>query len=341
MHCSFVRGLSALVMVSVSLGATACSGGAGGMAAKSETSAGPAVESPDTTSTTTGPARAEEEAGQVFGGPDDAVAHLYEAWHTQDRTAAELSADGQAVDELFGLAPATFTGSGCTQDGDASRCHMDGEGRSLRFEVRAEAMRGFQVASVEIVPHEAAPASPPVEEPAVLELQQQLEGLGFWLGDPDGRVGPRTVQALMAFQKANDLTADGKAGPATLDALESGVRPTADSTVDGIEIDLDRQLLLVIAGGEVRWVLNTSTGAPATPTSRGNFVVQRRIDGTRQAPLGPLYRPAYFDEGIAIHGAASIPPYPASHGCARVSNAAMDMLWASNLVELGTPVRVV
>ncbi len=176
--------------------------------------------------------------------------------------------------------------------------------------------------------------------PAVLVLQQRLTDLGFWLGEPDGDYGRTTQQAVMAFQKANGLGRDGTAGPATEAALATAARPIPISTVDGIEIDLDRQLLLVVEGGEVRFAINTSTGTASTPTPRGDFAVDREIDGVRHAPLGNLYRPKYFHGGVAVHGSPSIPGYPASHGCARVSNSAMDHLWASGVLEVGTPVRV-
>ena len=118
-----------------------------------------------------------------------------------------------------------------------------------------------------------------------------------------------------------------------------------------IEIDLDRQILLVVQDGQTSWVLNTSTGngeAYAAPgggtavatTPRGSFAVEREIDGLREAPLGTLYRPKYFHGGIAIHGAGQIPAHPASHGCARVTNSAMDLLWSSGVTTLGTPVEV-
>ncbi|MGC1210903.1 MAG: L,D-transpeptidase [Micromonospora sp.] len=43
---------------------------------------------------------------------------------------------------------------------------------------------------------------------------------------------------------------------------------------------------------------------------------------------GEVSRPKYFEEqGIAIHGYTSVPPYPASHGCVRVTLPAMDWLW--------------
>lgn len=183
-------------------------------------------------------------------------------------------------------------------------------------------------------------------------LQARLTDLGFWLGTPDGGYGQLTRQAVMAFQKANGLSRDGVAGPATLAALETATRPApADPSGTHVEIDLDRQILLVVQDGHVQWVLNTSTGngeAYAAPgggtavasTPRGSFTVEREIDGLRHAPLGTLYRPKYFSGGIAIHGAGSIPARPASHGCARVTNAAMDLLWSSGVTAIGSSVVV-
>ena len=176
--------------------------------------------------------------------------------------------------------------------------------------------------------------------PAVQALQDKLTSLGFWLGPANGAFGRLTQQAVMAFQKANGLHRDGSAGPATLAALTTAARPTPRSTVDGIDIDLSRQILMVVEGGQVKWTINTSTGKPSTPTVPGDFKVLRQIDGVRHVPDGDLYRPKYFNGGDAIHGSPSIPGYAASHGCSRVSNPAMDFLWASGNLEVGTPVRV-
>ena len=41
-----------------------------------------------------------------------------------------------------------------------------------------------------------------------------------------------------------------------------------------------------------------------------------------------------------MHGSNSIPNYPASHGCVRVSVPAMDWVWDINLMPMGTPVWV-
>jgi peptidoglycan hydrolase-like protein with peptidoglycan-binding domain len=188
--------------------------------------------------------------------------------------------------------------------------------------------------------------------PEVADLQARLVDLGFWLGEADGTYGQLTRQAVMAFQKAQGLGRDGVAGPTTLAAVAAAALPAPrEPSGTHLEIDLDRQLLLVVEGGQTRWALNTSTGngeayrAPGggtavatTPT--GRFTVYRQIDGRREAPLGTLYRPKYFHGGIAIHGSGSIPANPASHGCARVTNAAMDLLWSSGLAPVGTPVLV-
>jgi len=194
--------------------------------------------------------------------------------------------------------------------------------------------------------------SPGEQGDEVAGLQARLGELGYWLGSPDGTYGQLTRQAVMAFQKAEGLGRDGVAGPATLAALSTAIRPAPrDPSGRHLEIDLDRQLLLVVEDGQTRWAINTSTGngeAYASPgggsaiatTPTGRFTVQREIDGLREAPLGTLYRPKYFNGGIAIHGAGEIPARPASHGCARVTNAAMDLLWSSGVTDLGTPVLV-
>ncbi|MGA0205987.1 MAG: L,D-transpeptidase, partial [Ilumatobacteraceae bacterium] len=73
----------------------------------------------------------------------------------------------------------------------------------------------------------------------------------------------------------------------------------------------------------------------------GRFTVNRqRSEGWWEGDLGEIYRPKYFNGGIAIHGSRSIPSYPASHGCVRVSVSAMDMIWESGLVPKGTRVWV-
>jgi lipoprotein-anchoring transpeptidase ErfK/SrfK len=188
--------------------------------------------------------------------------------------------------------------------------------------------------------------------PAVTEVQERLVELGYWIDGADGEYGFHTAQAVTALQKAAGIARDGIVGPETRAALDEGVRPSATSTSgEVLEIDLERQLLLVVSGGEVERVLNTSTGSgqpyegsdgteriATTPT--GTYTVFREVDSWDPGPYGALYRPKYFNGGIAVHGYPSVPPQPASHGCARVSMAAMDWLWESGNMEVYATVVV-
>lgn len=177
--------------------------------------------------------------------------------------------------------------------------------------------------------------------PEVLRLQNRLTELGYWLGAPDGMYGDATFHALTAFQKIAGLKRDGVAGPATIAALARATRPGARSDSGSrIEVDLTRQVLLVVAKGRLQWVMDTSTGKVAGTTPKGHYPVYRQIDGYHAAPLGVLYRPKYFYQGVAVHGFPSVPPYPASHGCVRVTNATMDWLWSSGAMPIGTDVWV-
>ena len=208
------------------------------------------------------------------------------------------------------------------------------------------------------------PADDPADDPApatlhpgdkgaaVLALQQRLRTLGYWLGSPDGTYGGLTVQAVMAFQKVEAMDRDGIAGPGTIAALDHASRPTAASTSgDLIEVDKSRQVLYVVRGGAVQWVLNVSTGTEeeywvngrteVADTPAGHWEVAWAVDGLDVGELGGLYRPRYFHrDGIAVHGYSDVPAYPASHGCVRVSNAAIDWIWSEGLMPIGSAVWV-
>jgi peptidoglycan hydrolase-like protein with peptidoglycan-binding domain len=187
--------------------------------------------------------------------------------------------------------------------------------------------------------------------PEVDKLQARLVELGYWLGKPGGGYGALTRQAVMAFQKAEGLSRDGTAGPTTLAKLATASRPKAHSTTGNlVEVDLDRQLLLVVRDGKVLWAFNTSTGsgekykssagAKVARTPIGHFTFQHQIDGVRHAELGDLYRPKYFKGGVAVHGSGSIPAHPASHGCVRLTNSAMNVIWSEGYAPLGSAVWV-
>jgi len=53
----------------------------------------------------------------------------------------------------------------------------------------------------------------------VKQVQQKLKNLGYYSGDIDGIYGSGTRNAVLRFQRARGLTADGVVGPQTLKAL--------------------------------------------------------------------------------------------------------------------------
>jgi len=185
----------------------------------------------------------------------------------------------------------------------------------------------------------------------VQALQQKLQSLGFWVGSTDGNYGLTTTQAVLAVQKAAGLTRDGVMGRETREALSRGVSVSPrSSTGRYVEIDKQRQLVLLVSGGQVETILNTSTGSGERYTSEGQtsvantpagrFTISRQVDALDKGPLGDLWRPKYFNGGIALHGAEDVPAYPASHGCARVSNPAINWIWANDKAPIGTNVWV-
>jgi hypothetical protein len=108
-------------------------------------------------------------------------------------------------------------------------------------------------------------------------------------------------------------------------------------------------VLFLYQGGALLRILPVSTGSgkrycvdgqcDVAVTPGGSYRVGYRILGPHKSRLGVLYNPLFFNGGIAIHGAPSVPAYPASHGCVRIPMA--DSLWFFNTVTRGTPVYVV
>ncbi len=179
--------------------------------------------------------------------------------------------------------------------------------------------------------------------PGVENLQRRLLTLGYW-GPVDGRYGTLTTQQVYAFQKANDLPRDGVLDGAELGLLERAQRYVPRSATGRVvEVDKTRQLLVVSVDGQTEWVFNTSTGngrpygsGSVAITPEGRFRFTRQIDGLRISALGELFRPKYFVGGYAVHGSLSVPPFPASHGCVRVTNAAINFIWSAGVIPLGT-----
>ena len=171
-------------------------------------------------------------------------------------------------------------------------------------------------------------------------LQEELIELGYWMNSVTGTFNAGTEHAVVALQKVAGIERDGTVGAKTRAALEAGIRPEARSTSGFVvEIDLTRQVLLLVRDGSVEWILDTSTGRSGFRTPPGEYQITKEIDA---ANVAGAYRPKYFLESkeLSIHGYKSVPPTPFSHGCARVTTRAMDWIWSRGELAIGTPVLI-
>ncbi len=186
-------------------------------------------------------------------------------------------------------------------------------------------------------------------------VQQALKDQHYDPGEPDGKFGLKTTMSVWAFQKLHGLSADGIVGPDT-EALilarppQAMLRPNLGPT--HTEVDLTRQVMIVWRDGQPTLITHVSTGSGIAYcedtkvgrscgnalTPEGTYSYNRRVEGWRDAPLGRLYNPVYFNGGIAVHGAASVPDHPASHGCVRIPMSIAEYFPA--LVNTGDVIEV-
>jgi peptidoglycan hydrolase-like protein with peptidoglycan-binding domain len=196
-----------------------------------------------------------------------------------------------------------------------------------------------------------SPTRPPAPTYDVKAVQRQLTDLHYYAGAVDGERGPALRSAVMAFQKVQGIGADGVVGKATLAALKAPRTPAlkASSPSDRVEVDLTRQVLYVVTGGAIARILPVSSGNGATYLQKnghpakalspvGWYTIERVIRGPHVADLGTLYDPQYFYRGWAIHGSNSVPAYPASHGCIRVTRT--DATYLLQALHIGMSVYV-
>lgn len=208
------------------------------------------------------------------------------------------------------------------------------------------------------------------------EAERLLAQMGYWTGAVDGVFDPATRSALIAFQKWERRPVTEKLTLDELEAIRLAVDPAnkeawpkaRDAAYKHVEVDIDRQVLLIVdeeldADGTNSGVAGRNTGSPSHPkvrvlpvstgndkpfmedgqqsvayTPRGRFVVYDKSFGWEQGALGSMYYSNYISGGVAIHGHPNVPNEPASHGCIRIPMFAAREV--SRLMKLGTIVLV-
>lgn len=173
--------------------------------------------------------------------------------------------------------------------------------------------------------------------------------MGYWTGAVDGRLDPATRSALVAFQKWEGRAITGRLTLEEFEAIRAGTSPQPrEPEYAHVEVDLDRQVLLLVnEDGGVRLLpISAGSGKPfmdegqmsVAHTPRGRFLVYDKVEGWEQGQFRGMYYSNYISGGVAIHGYASVPNKPESHGCIRIPLfAARDV---SRLMPIGTIVLV-
>jgi peptidoglycan hydrolase-like protein with peptidoglycan-binding domain len=172
----------------------------------------------------------------------------------------------------------------------------------------------------------------------------QRRPLGYLLpGADDGRFGPATQNAILAFQKWERLNRTGLLDSRTKSRLAAAAHPsplTHGGTGKRAEILLDRQVTLLINNDKVVRTIAVSSGKPSSPTPPGDYHVYAKIPRWWSVPFRewlPYALP--FVGGIAFHEFGDVPAYAASHGCVRQSPTVAS--WTYAFAFVGMPVKVI
>jgi peptidoglycan hydrolase-like protein with peptidoglycan-binding domain len=127
---------------------------------------------------------------------------------------------------IFVLVAFMFTAlNGCTKKQEAEDLQQ------ITLESLSTVSSPAQVAPQDVnLPVVATPAAAPAKDlmplppqgpykPTDIEIQTALKNAGFYSGNIDGKIGPKSKKAIEDFQSANGLKVDGKVGAKTWEAL--------------------------------------------------------------------------------------------------------------------------
>jgi membrane-bound lytic murein transglycosylase B len=146
---------------------------------------------------------------------------------------------------------------------DAIRSYNASDSYSLSI-----ALLGDQIAGRGALPTRWPTTNPPLGRTDATQLQGLLLGMGYQIGTPDGQVGPKTRAALQAFQKSQNLLADGYPSASALAAVRAGAARAGISWTPSLPVPS----------------LSTGTTAPPPPTSAPTSAPPRPA-ATRSPPI--------------------------------------------------------
>lgn len=172
---------------------------------------------------------------------------------------------------------------------------------------------------------------------AVKTFNHLLAELGY-VNDEGSTYDSATGRAVLAFHKVNGESRTESSSSGMFKQLakgKGGYTLKYPGAGKHIETDLSRQVMVLADDGKIQEIYTVSTGSPVTPTIVGEFHFYRKDAGYNS--LG-MYYSAYFQGGYATHGYASVPNYPASHGCIR--NPIPDSIHIYDWIDLGDSIFI-
>lgn len=277
--------------------------------------------------------------------------------------------DGDGVDSLGLRRGSTYYLRNSHSDGNAHLTYSFGRTTDRGF---AGDWNGDRVDTLGVRRNIAPPPPPPPPNP-VLEVQRILSSLAIPAGPVDGVWGARTAQGLCTFRQVAGLPVSRgyvtsadltrlRAYDAAYATVSSIPAPNRNGASTYLLANKTCQTMLYARGGTYVRVFRISTGTREFETPVGNAWLGSTRPGWSCSTLYPegCY---YYDQGmnalyttknvlyskfgnmynkrtiwgsIMLHGSASVPTYPASHGCVRVTITDSDWMYRNMSNSAGT-----
>jgi peptidoglycan hydrolase-like protein with peptidoglycan-binding domain len=187
---------------------------------------------------------------------------------------------------------------------------------------------------------------------AVKSVQKRLNQLGYYAGPADGQYGNDLEEAVWAFKEVQGLPMNASSNSIiTYKFRKDLVHPKAPYSkypkggAGRIEINQSIQVLVLYRNNKPHLILHVSSGGRYyycnqgscgyAITPDGKFMALSYLQGNIKVPLGYMENPVFFiGRAYAIHGGDAVPWYPASHGCVRIYDDAVN--WFHKLVHIGS-----
>lgn len=213
---------------------------------------------------------------------------------------AQLNKKGCSVGTVDGIAgPTTYNAvisfqnkNGLTADGQVGTATWD-----ILFDTVSGGTTHTRILKV---------TSPLMQGDDVRAVQNKLNSLGYNCGTADGYYGNATKSAVISFQSAKGLTADGEVGPATWSALFNSSSSSGGGT---------------LPGGSIKVFIDAGHGG-SDPGAVGNGLKEKDIVLSIATKLGALLN----GRGISIKYSRTTDTYLSLEERARLANA-----WGADL----------